>query len=215
MNATYAPRGPYSCDNFTPTPEVSFPPMGGDHEIQPKLDDLIEFLVKPTPSVIPLGEFEEHRAELGILNKEVRYCLWAMNISMGVYMKLLYLVDIDVRQDISDVVSGFLASWETEEGPALSDAMDVLIISEFTKHSIPMIPDMARLERNAHCVSIQSTVANYIKDLALKIDNMRHFDIDIIIALLFPLSEKFIGRCFFPRLAVVSTRLLELIKESC
>ena len=214
MDAIYAPRGPYSDDNFLQTPKVSVPPAGGGSDMQSKLEILLKFLVKQMPEFTPLGEFEARRAELQELNKEVRYCLWAMNVSIGVYMKLLHLVDIEVRHLISDAIGYFLADWKGEKGAALSDAMDVLIISEFTKYSIPNIPDMALLERNEHCDSIQSTVENYIEGIALKLDNMRHMHIDTVIEVLFPSSDKFIGRCFFPRLAVVSCKLLEIIKDS-
>jgi hypothetical protein len=167
------------------------------------------------PKQISLGFFEPHRAEIEQLHAEVRFCLWAMNVSLSVYMKMLYLVDIRIRQEVSDTVGNFLADWKSGRSHELSDALDVLIISEFTKHSIREIPDMEKLQRNRECASISSTIVTYIRDIAVNLDNMRHGDLDSTIEILFPTTERFIGRCFFPRLACVASRLLDLIRAPC
>lgn len=165
------------------------------------------------PTEIPLGYFEPYRKEISEMHSEVRYCLWAMNVSLSAYMELLCLVDISIRQEISDTIGTFLAEWKGGRTHTLSDSLDELIISQFTKHSITRIPDMAKIQKDKHCDSISSTVAAYIRDLAVNLDNMRQGDLDGAIQFLFPFTEKFIGRCFFPRLAVVASRLLDLIKS--
>jgi hypothetical protein len=182
-----------------------------------QLESIAGILVLPFPFIpkeIFLGAFEPYRDEMQELHGEVMYCLWAMNVSLAVYMKMLYLVDITVRQHVSDAVGQFLAKWEDGRCHALSDALDVLIISEFTKHAITPIPDLARLQREKHCDSISSTVASYIRDIAVNLHNMREADLDGTIEFLFPHTKKFIGRCFFPRLAKVSCRLLDMLKPT-
>jgi hypothetical protein len=170
------------------------------------IDGIIGLLVLP---LSPQTTFSKDEIEL---HKEVQFCLWAMNISLSVYLKLLSMVDIKIRKDISDVVSKFLAEWKGAEG-LLSDALDVLIISEFTKRNLTDIPDMENLQRNQNCQMLSSTVACYIKDIAIQLDAMHHGDLDSAIGITFPPSGHFIGRCFFPRLAAVASRLLELTKS--
>ena len=220
MELTDPPRGPYSDDGVR-TPfnhfNVSSKPDPKVDAVEATLESIVGLLVLPLP-LIPecmlLGSFVPCRAEIEELHAEVQYCLWSMHISLSVYMKLLYLVDISVRQEVSDVIGRFLADWGGGRGQALSDALDVLIISEFLKHSIVDIPDMESLQRNKYCASISSTVATYIKDIAIKLDAMRQGDVESTIDFLFPISKNFIGRCFFLRLAAVSSKLLELIKSS-
>ena len=165
------------------------------------------------PPEISLGSFEPYREEMQEMHAEVMYCLWAMNVSLAVYMNMLRLVDIGVRQEVSDVVGRFLADWKDGRSHSLSDALDVLIISEFTKRAISPVPDMAHLQRERHCESISSTVASYIRDIAVNLDNMRSNDLESTVEFLFPHTKKFIGRCFFPRLAMVSCRLLDILRD--
>lgn len=172
--------------------------------VETVLDNFVGLLVLPG---IP-----NCTSELIELHTEVQFCLWSMHISLAVYMKLLSLVDISVRQAVSDTIGQFLAGWRTGRGQALSDALDALIIQEFRKHSITDIPDMAKLQRVKECHSISSTVANYIKEIAVKLDSIRQSDFESTIDVLFPLTKLFIGRCFFPRLAAVASKLLDLIK---
>ncbi len=188
--------------------------------LESMLDDAVELLVCPLPlipSCIPLGFLSRYRQEMDKLHEEVHFCLWAMHVSLSVYMKLINVVDISVRQRISDVVGQFLAEWKGGKGHALSDALDALIISLFREHSLVDIPDMARLQRNKNsikdCAPIRSTVAAYIKDLAMKLSGGSTGSADTI-EILFPSSDKFIGRCFFPRLAAVSYKLLDIIRSS-
>jgi hypothetical protein len=181
-----------------------------------QLENISGMLVLPFPYIpkeISLGSFERHRDEIQEMHQEVRFCLWAMSVSLAVYMKLLYLVDISVRHEISDTVGKFLSEWTDGRGHRLSDALDTLIVSEFTKRSITPIPDMARLQREKHCESISSTVASYIRDIAVNLDNMRQGDVDSTFQSLFPHTVKFIGRCFFPRFSRVSLRLLDMLKQ--
>lgn len=211
------PNGPQSTEFMVPDPPMSFPPPGSGSDTYSKLENIAGLLVLPFPFIpeqISLDVFEPFREEIYEMHKEVRFCLWAMNVSLSVYMKLLYLVDISVRQEVSDVVGKFLSEWTKGRCQELSDALDALIIAEFTKRSITPIPDMARLQREKHCESISSTVASYIRDIAVNLDNMRHGDLDNTIELLFPHTKKFIGRCFFPRLAAISYRLLDMLKRS-
>lgn len=219
MDPLLVPKGPIPDRKIYPDPSASFPPVGSGSITHSRLESIVGVLTLPFPLLpkeISIGYFEPYRTEIAELHKEVRFCLWAMNVSLAVYMKLLCLVDINIRQEISDVVGNFLAGWKEGRTHALSDSLDVLIISEFTKRSITPIPDMALLQREKHCDSISSTVAAYIRDIAINLDNMRQNDLDGTIQSLFPFTEKFIGRCFFPRLAVVASRLLDLIKlDSC
>ena len=213
------PRGPLAETFFCQEPPLSFPPIGSGSSIYSRLESISGVLVLQFPILpmeIHLGYFEPYRKEITEMHSEVRYCLWAMNVSLSVYMELLCLVDIDVRQDISDTVGNFLAGWKGGRTHALTDSLDELIISQFNLHSITRVPDMVRLQKEKHCNSISSTVAAYIRDLAINIDNMSQGDLDGAIQFLFPFSEKFIGRCFFPRLAMVASRLLDIIKlDSC
>ena len=213
------PRGPLAETFFCQEPPLSFPPIGSSSSIYSRLESISGVLVLQFPILpmeIHLGYFEPYRKEITEMHSEVRYCLWAMNVSLSVYMELLCLVDIDVRQDISDTVGNFLAGWKGGRTHALTDSLDELIISQFNLHSITRVPDMVRLQKEKHCNSISSTVAAYIRDLAINIDNMSQGDLDGAIQFLFPFSEKFIGRCFFPRLAMVASRLLDIIKlDSC
>ena len=217
MNPLHAPNGPQSMEFMVPDTPVSFPPPGSGSDMHSKLENMAGLLVLPFPYLpkeISLDTFEAYREEIFEMHKEVRYCLWAMNVSLSVYMKLLYLVDINVRQEVSDVIGKFLSDWTKGQCQELADALDVLIISEFTKRSITPIPDMENLQRDRHCDSISSTVASYIRDIAVNLDNMRQGDMDNTIQLLFPHTKKFIGRCFFPRLASISSRLLDMLKHS-
>ena len=218
MELTDAPKGPYS-DESTVVSMAQLKnfnsPVTNLNNLEAILDSLATLLVIPLqriPKSWPLGTFDSCRAEIEQLHKEVNYCLWSMHISLSVYMKLLCLVDISVRQEISDAIGRFLADWRDERGPALSDALDALIISEFTRHSVVDIPDMKRLQRSKDCESISSTVAAYIKDIAMKLLTMREGDLESTIEILFPSSMNFIGRCFFIRLATVASKLLDLIK---
>lgn len=217
MNPLRVPSGPQSVEFMIPDPPMSFPPPGGGSDMHSKLENMAGLLVLPFPYLpkeISLDTFEAYREEIFEMHKEVRYCLWAMNVSLSVYMKLLRLVDISVRQEVSDIIGKFLSDWNKGQCQELTDALDVLIISEFTKRSITPIPDMEHLQRDRHCDSISSTVASYIRDIAVNLDNMRQGDLDNTIQLLFPHNKKFIGRCFFPRLASVSYRLLDMLKRS-
>lgn len=215
MDLMSAPRGPQSVEFMLSDPPMSFPPPGSGSDMHSRLESIAGLLVLPFPYIpkeISLDVFEAHREEILEMHQEVRYCLWAMNVSLLVYMKLLYLVDISVRQEISDTIGKFLSEWTKGRCQELTDALDVLIISEFTKRSITPIPDMEPLQRDGHCNCISSTVASYIRDIAVKLDNMRQNDLEHAIQLLFPHTEKFIGRCFFRRLASISIRLLEMLK---
>lgn len=219
MEPMRVPHGPISDSFLSPDSPLSFPPIGSGSSVYSKLESITGVLILPfpiLPAEISLGYFEPYRKEITEMHSEVRYCLWAMNVSLSAYMELLCLVDIDVRQDISDAIGNFLAGWKGGRTHALSDSLDELIITQFTNHSITRIPDMAKLQKEKHCDSISSTVAAYIRDLAVNIDNMSQGDLDGAIQFLFPFSEKFIGRCFFPRLAVVASKLLDIIKlDSC
>lgn len=201
-----APRGPYPDEGIDPYSQFkSFRLPSGS--VEAELDSLVGLLVLPgmPDSFSPLDGIKE-------LHTEVQFCLWSMHISLSVYMKLLSLVDISVRQEVSDAIGRFLSGWRGGRGPLLSDALDALIIAEYRKHSITDIPDMAKLQRIKECQSINSTVANYIKEIAVNLDSMRQNDLESTIDVLFPLTKNFIGRCFFPRLAVVASKLLDLIK---
>ena len=195
------PRGPLAETFFCQEPPLSFPPIGSSSSIYSRLESISGVLVLQFPILpmeIHLGYFEPYRNEFTEMHSEGRYCLWAMIVSLSVYMELLCLVDIDVRQDISDTVGNFLAGWKGGRTHALTDSLDELIISQFNLHSITRVPDMVRLQKEKHCNSISSTVAAYIRDLAINIDNMSQGDLDGAIQFLFPFSEKFIGRCFSP-----------------
>lgn len=185
-----APKGPYTDEMHS-----------NGKSVEAELDRMVNLLVLPP---MPESRFRE-------LHTEVQFCLWSMHISLSVYMKLLTLVDIGVRQGVSDVIGRFLAGWRGGRGPALSDALDALIIAEYQKHNLLDIPDMAKLQRIKECHSISSTVANYIKDIAVRLDSIRQSDLESTIDVLFPLTKHFIGRCFFPRLAVVASKLLDLL----
>jgi hypothetical protein len=217
---TDAPKGPYSDEGICVCPQPSFRSFSADSNIEATLDSIVGLLVLPAPifpdlmsheSLVSLSPFRE---DIDKIHREVQFCLWAMNISLSVYMKLLNLVDISVRREISDNVSRYLAEWKEGRSDKLSDSLDALIISEFTKHSVTEIPDMERLQREQECRVLGSTVACYIKDIAIKFDSMRQGDMDATIEIIFPSSKNFIGRCFFPRLAAVAGTLLELINGS-
>ena len=199
-----APRGP--CPDEGINAYVKITGMAGENggTVETVLDSLVGLLVQ--------NGAPNCTSELTELHTEVQFCLWSMHISLAVYMKLLSLVDISVRQEVSDTIGQFLAGWRTGRGPALSDALDALIIKKFRKHSITDIPDMAKLQRIKECHSISSTVANYIKDIAVRLDSIRQSDLESTIDVLFPLTKLFIGRCFFPRLAAVASKLLDQIK---
>jgi hypothetical protein len=211
-NSPSAPKGPYPDEStvigMAQLDKIKYTDAGGI------LDSIVTVLVIPFPMVPvswPLGAFDPYRTEIEQLHKEVNFCLWSMHISLSVYMKLLYRVDINVRHEISNVVGRFLADWRDERGPALFDALDALIISEFVRYSLVDIPDMNRLQRSKDCETIRSTVAAYIKDIAMKLLVMREGDLESTIEVLFPSSSNFIGRCFFTRLAAVASTLLDLM----
>jgi hypothetical protein len=203
----------YSHDDLTP---VSFPPAGvggaeGDIE---KIVGILTLPLHILPKAVSLDEFSSHRGKIEELHQEVHYCIWSMNLALTVYMRLLTLVEIDVRRCVSDTVSQFLADWRGGKSLALVDALDTLVISEFTKRNITPVPDMAQVQKdcNKNWALISSTVASYIKDIAIRLNNARHCDLDSAIDIIFPASKNFIGRCFFNRLAVVSSELLNLVQ---
>ena len=203
-----APRGPYSDEGVDTL--ALFGSKIGIHA-ETALDRLVEMLVLPLhPSLRYDGAFFPYGRDIEELHIEVQFCLWSMFMSLAVYLELLNLAEIGIRQKISDVVGQFLASWRDGKGPALSDALDELIISQYKKNGIKDIPDMARLQRIKDCAPISSTVATYIKDLTMKLDKTG--SVESTIELLFPVSRNFIGRCFFDRLAVVSSKLLQVLR---
>lgn len=218
MELSDAPNGPYS-DESIGTCSIISHPFGheyNDSSMDEILEHIVGVLVSPLPVLpdfVSLGFFGPFRAELKELHCEVQFCLWAMNTSLSVYMKLLSLVDISTRMEISNKVSQFLANWKGGKTAALSDTLDAFIISEFVKHSVTEIPDMERLQRDKDCHVLSSTVACYVKDIALNLNSVSQNDLESTIEIIFPPSKNFIGRCFFPRLAVVSSRLLELINS--
>lgn len=189
-----------------------------DSTLENDLERVVNILVLPMhfiPDVVFLGPFTVHRAEIETLHKEVQYCIWSIDVTVSVYMKLLNLVDIKIRNEISDNVSHFLAEWKGGKGQALYDALDSVVIAQFCKHSVTKLPDMKRLQcgsGNQHVFN--STVANYIRDIALRMHSMRQMDIDATIDNVFPLTKSFVGRRFFPRLAAVAFRLLELVRQT-
>lgn len=179
------------------------------------LDRIIGILVLSWPAAfkqIHSSPFASHVNELLELHSEVHFCLWAMNLSLSVYIKLLNLVDIQVRKEISGDISRFLSEWKGARDTQLSDKLDELIISKFRQHALTQIPDMERLQQDKDCHMLSSTVETYIKDIAVKLDSRFNDDVESTIEMIFPSSKDFIGRHFFPRLASVSARLLELIK---
>jgi hypothetical protein len=198
-----APRGP--------CPDESSPPLiRGYAEVL--LDRLIDLLVIPLPPNLKCeGSFFPYGRAFEELYTEVQFCLWSMHMALSVHMELISSVDISVRLKISDTVAQFLADWRGGRGHALSDALDELIIRQFRDNDIVEIPDMARLQRIKDCAPISSTVASYIKDLTMRLDKSEA-SAESTIEMLFPVSDKFIGRCFFPRLAAVSYKLLELVR---
>jgi hypothetical protein len=188
-----------------------------DSCVDSMLDGFVGMLVIPWSLALkqvstgPLAPLIASKTEIFELHQEVQFCLWAMNVSLSVYMKLLNLVDIKVRKEISNVVSRFLSEWKGVRDSNLSDALDQLIILEFNKYAITDIPDMERLQRDKDCQVLSSTIACYIKDIAVKLDTIRENDVGSTIEIIFPPTKDFIGRCFFSRLASVSARLLDLI----
>lgn len=221
MEPMAAPRGP--CPDESPSTPLFGSKFGGRAEVI--LDRLIELLVLPLhPSLKINGSFFPYGREIEEMYTEVQFCLWSMFMALAVYLELLNSVDISVRHKVSDVVGQFLADWRDGRGPALADALDELIIRLFRENRIADIPDMARLQRIKDCAPISSTVAAYIKDLTMKLDKSTDLTDSTIntintintiktIESLFPVSQNFIGRCFFPRLAAVSRKLLELIRR--
>lgn len=214
MALTDAPRGPYpdECTSFLPLFVSKF---GSRAEVI--LDRLVELLVLPLhPSLRCEGSFFPYGREIEELHAEVQFCLWSMYMALAVYLELLNSMDISVRQGVSDVVGQFLANWKGGRSPALADALDELIIAQYRENRIADIPDMARLQRIKDCAPISSTVAAYIKDLTMKLDRSGSVSSESTIDTienLFPTSQNFIGRCFFPRLAAVSYKLLEFIRR--
>ena len=193
---------------------TSIPP---DSNMDAVLDQIVGMLVLPWPTAfkqIHSSPFISHVKEILELHSEVHFCMWAMNLSLSVYMKLLNFVDIKIRKEISNIVSRFLSEWKGARDTQLADALDELIISEFRKHAIADIPDMERLQQDKDYQMLSSTVASYVKDIAMNLDSARQNDVDSTIDMIFPPSKDFIGRCFFPRLASVSSKLLDLIRGS-
>lgn len=209
MELMRAPQGP---EAGTSSPHYVLKAVKRDEIF---LERLIELLVLPLHTSLQSvdGVFFPHGREVEELHTEVQFCLWSMHIALSVYMKLLSSVDISVRQGVSDTISLFLANWTDGRGPALSNELDELIISQFREHQITDIPDMARLQKVKECASISSTVAAYIKDLTMSLVGTAGESTESTIEVLFPPSKNFIGRCFFPRLAVVSCKILELVRR--
>ena len=212
MELMDAPGGPSSDEGVNTSPLFGST-TGRTEKI---LDRLVELLVLPLhPSLKSEGSFFPHGKEIEALHVEVQFCLWSMFMALAVYLELLNFTEINTRQRVSDVVSQFLADWRSGRTPALTDALDELIISQFRANGITDIPDMARLQRIKDCAPISSTVANYIKDLTMKLDRSSGSveSTASSIESLFPVSRNFIGRCFFPRLAAVSIKLLDLLRR--
>ncbi len=210
-------RDPYSEEGISTYPSNMFEHFESDSNVDATLDTFAGLLVLPSsllPKFMSQESMSPFRGAIEELHKEVQFCMWAMNISLSVYMKLLTLVDISIRREISDTISQYLAEWKGEQDTVLFDSLDELIISEFTKHSVTEIPDMELLQRSQESQVLSSTVACYIKDIALNLDSMRQSNLEETIEIIFPSSKNFIGRCFFPRLATVSAKLLELINQS-
>lgn len=181
------------------------------------LDRFVGILVLPHQSAIrqiSLKTFASFQKEFLDLHTEVQFCLWAMNVSLTVYMGLLNLVDIDVRQEISKVVSKFLSEWKGPRNGQLTHALDELIVNEFRNYNILEIPDTELIQQDKGSQLLSSTVESYIKDIAIKLSYSCENDLDSTIDIVFPPSKNFIGRYFFPRLASVSYKLLELIKHN-
>jgi hypothetical protein len=188
-----------------------------DHSLDSLMDKMIAILVLPRSSAIrqiSSSPFASSQKDLFDLHAEVEYCRWSMNVSLSVYMKMLYLVDIGIRQEISGNVSKFLAEWNGTRDHQLSAALDELIIFEFKRHEILEIPDTELIQADKGCQLLNSTIESYIKDIAIKLDSSSGSDLDTTIDVVFPPSNNFIGRYFFPRLATVSYKLLELIKRN-
>ena len=186
-----------------------------DHSMESVLDSMVEILVLPQQSAIrhvSSGPFASFQKEIFELHTEVQYCLWAMNVSLSVYMNLLNLVDIKIRQEISGTISKFLSEWKGLRDHRLSDALDQLIVNEFRNHNILEIPDTERIQQDKGCQLLSSTVVSYIKDIATKLDSSSGNDLNSTLDIVFPPSKNFLGRFFFPRLASVSYKILELIK---
>lgn len=219
MELIDAPRGPCS-DEGIESIDTGFSllrPSIDDSSVEAILDSIVGGLVLPQPldhKSISHGFFVKFQDEIDLLHKEVQFCIWSMNIALSVYMQLLNFVDISVRMEISNVVSQRLSEWKGAIDTTLTNILDELIISEFKKHALTDIPNMEHLQRNTNSHILCSTVACYIKDIAIKLYAMHQCDIESTIEVIFPPSKNFIGRCFFPRLASVSSKLLELIKSS-
>ena len=219
MELNDAPRGP-CCDDGAQRVDKdvsSFQTSINDSSMEAILDSIVGGLVLPQPldhKSLSCGLFFPFQESVDKLHKEVQFCIWSMNIALSVYMQLLNLVDISVRMEISNVISQYLSEWRGDRDPSLFDSLDKLIKSEFMKHALTDIPDMDHLKRNKNSHILCSTVACYIKDIAINLDAVNQCDIESTIDVIFPPSKNFIGRCFFPRLASVSSELLELIKSS-
>lgn len=196
--------------------EICLSPLAPIHSVDAILDKIVEILVLPHQSAsrqISLSPFSRFQKEMTDLHMEVQFCLWAMNVSLSVYMRLLSLVDIRIRQEISGVVSKFLSEWKGSRDQQLSKALDDLIVNEFKNHNILEIPDTELIQQDKGCQLLCSTVESYIKDIAIKLDSSNGNDLDSTIDIVFPPSKNFIGRFFFPRLALVSYKIMELIKS--
>jgi hypothetical protein len=217
MEFMEAPHGPsqdfHSYEDIAP---FSFPPagVGGVEEGIEKVVGVLILPIHYLPKAVSLDQFAPQRSKIEKLHQEVHYCIWSMSIALLVYVRLLNLVDMDIRRDVSDKVSQFLADWKGGKSHALIDALDALVISEFTKRGITPVPDMVRLQKDhqTNWALLSSTVASYLKDIAVRLSNARHCDIDSAIDIIFPSSKNFIGRCFFHRLAVVASELLDLVQ---
>jgi hypothetical protein len=149
-------------------------------------DIVVDKLMIPlTPFHPPLYGLNNVWGVITELHNEVQFCLWSINVSLSVYLQLLNVVDLDTRRGVSDKICSFLA----DSGD--TDALSALISSECAKYNI--VPNMAMQNHKA----LIPTIASYLK--ALSSDGLD------------PL-EYYIGRPFFPRLEVVSRKILELLK---
>ena len=174
MELIDAPRGPCSDESVGSivTGFLSSQPSINDSNVEAILDSIVGGLVLPQPldhKSIAHGFFAPFQDEIDKLHEEVRFCIWSMNIALSVYMQLLNFVDISVRMEISNLVSQRLSEWKGEINTTLSDRMNELIKSEFEKHSLTNIPDMEYLQRDKNSHILCSTVASYIKDIAIRL----------------------------------------------
>lgn len=148
------------------------------------------------------------------LYTEVQYCLWAINVSLSVYMHLLNTVDMRTRQMMSESVSRFLSEWKSGQCEELHITLNDFIQREFRTYDIPTLPTTDHLYKENNTKLLESTVENYIGDITNRLCSVDENDMDTAINIVFPPSKNFIGRYFFPRLGIISQSLINIFKQS-